>query len=41
MDKNTATILHAGECPHDYECLAMDCMECMKMHQERECRHGD
>lgn len=31
-----ATLLHGRECPFDFQCLATDCMECVKIHMEKE-----
>ena len=31
------TLLHERECPYDYQCMATDCMECVKMHMEKGC----
>ena len=28
------TLLHAHECPFDYQCKAVDCIECVKVHME-------
>ena len=39
MEQNEQTLaglLHARECPFDYQCMATDCMECVKMHMEKE-----
>lgn len=30
-----ATLLHGHECPFDFQCLAADCMECVKIHMEK------
>ena len=30
-----ATLLHGRECPVGYECLATDCVECLKIHMEK------
>ena len=35
------TLLYDRECPFDYQCLANDCMECVKMHMEKEGVEGD
>lgn len=29
-------LFHSGECPYNYQCKAMDCTECMKIHMEDE-----
>lgn len=28
-------LLYYRECPFNYQCLANDCMECVKMHMEK------
>lgn len=30
-----AALLHDRECPYDYQCMATDCMECVKKHMEK------
>lgn len=30
------TLLHGRECPFDFQCLATDCVECVKIHMEKE-----
>lgn len=34
-DQTLANLLHERECPYDYQCLATDCMECVKIHMEK------
>lgn len=34
MNPTVAELLYDKECPYDYKCLSMDCMECMKLHME-------
>lgn len=36
----TATMLHNKECPVGYECLATDCVECLKIHMEKGAADG-
>lgn len=36
MSDQLSTLLYERECPYDYQCLATDCMECIKMHMEGE-----
>lgn len=31
-----ADLLHGGECPFGYKCIATDCVECVKKHMEKE-----
>ena len=31
-----ATLLYGSECPVGYQCLAADCIECLKLHMEME-----
>ena len=31
-----ADLLHGGECPFGYQCIANDCVECVKIHMEKE-----
>lgn len=38
MEQNEQTLaglLHDRECPFDYQCVATDCMECVKKHMEK------
>ncbi len=35
-NQTLAGLLHERECPFDYQCMATDCMECVKMHMEKE-----
>jgi hypothetical protein len=36
-DQGTAAqLLHEHDCPVGYNCLAMDCMECLEMHANME-----
>jgi hypothetical protein len=30
-----ADLLHNRECPVGYQCLATDCIECLKLHMEK------
>lgn len=34
------TLLHNRECPVGYQCLAVNCDECVKIHMERGEHHG-
>lgn len=34
-DKEQARI-YAGQCPYGYDCRAMDCEECAKIHADQE-----
>lgn len=36
----TATMLHNKECPVGYNCLATDCVECLKIHMEKGAANG-
>lgn len=36
----TATLLHDKECPVGYDCRAMDCTECLKIHIEKGAANG-
>lgn len=33
-NENAQALLHGRECPYGYDCLAVDCLECMEMHEE-------
>lgn len=35
-DKALAALLHAGTCHVGYKCQAADCVECLKIHAEKE-----
>ena len=35
-DMNMAGLLFNKECPFDYQCKALDCMECAEMHREEQ-----
>ena len=35
-NRGTPGLLYDHDCPFDYKCLAMDCMECMEMHAAME-----
>ena len=35
IEQAMATLLYDRKCPFDYQCEAMDCMECVKMHMEK------
>ena len=37
-DQNVATALHNRECPVDYQCMDTDCIECLKLHQQKGAR---
>ena len=39
-DQRMGTLLHNRECPVGFQCLAVDCIECMKIHEERGEHHG-
>lgn len=34
MDLDIAGLLCNQECPLDYKCLAVDCMECLKIYMD-------
>ena len=34
-DNSMEILLHAGECPHNYQCRALDCMECMEIYMDK------
>ena len=34
-NQTLVTLLHNRECPFDYQCMACDCIECVKMHMEK------
>ena len=34
-DQTLVTLLYDRECPFDYQCMANDCIECVKMHMEK------
>ena len=43
MEKNEQTLaalLHGRECPFGYECMATDCVECVKIHMEKGATDG-
>lgn len=33
---NVEKLLYDHDCPLDYKCLAVDCLECLNMHMEQE-----
>ena len=33
--ESISSLLHNQDCPFDYNCLAMDCLQCAQMQQER------
>lgn len=33
-EPNTAGLLLNKDCPYDYQCKAMDCMECIEIYME-------
>ena len=35
-NQTLVTLLHNRECPFDYQCKAVDCVECVKIHMEKE-----
>lgn len=35
-----AALLHERECPFDYQCMATDCIECVKIHMEKGATDG-
>ena len=39
-EQTLAGLLHDRECPFDYQCVATDCMECVKIHMEKGATDG-
>ena len=39
-EHSLVALLYTRECPFDYQCKANDCMECAKMHMEKEEKGG-
>ena len=37
-DQTLAALLYDRKCPFDYQCKAVDCVECVKIHMEKEGR---
>ena len=36
-EQTLATLLHNRECPFGYQCMATDCIECVKIRMEKRC----
>ncbi len=34
-DTGTGKLLMNGDCPYNYQCKAVDCMECVEIHNEK------
>ena len=34
-NQTLATLLHNRECPFGYQCMATDCIECLKAYMEK------
>ena len=35
-----AMILHTKDCPVEYKCLALDCIECLQIYMDRGAENG-
>lgn len=35
-EKSMEILLHAHECPFNYQCMAVDCVECVKIYTEQQ-----
>lgn len=36
MAKEMEILFHSGECPYNYQCRAVDCVDCMTIRMEEE-----
>ena len=39
-NQTMAALLHSRECPFGYQCVAMDCVECVKKYMEKGAANG-